>query len=203
MGKIEIKKENKRKELLHAAFELFTENGFQNTSIADIVEKAGIAKGTFYLYFKDKNDIRNQLIAAKSTLLFREACHKLEQTGITALDEQFIFLTDELLDSLKEDKALLTFLSKHLSWGIFRNSMSDVNFTDDATARQIYDRLIANSSYQFENPEIIVYLIIELIAGVSYNAILYEDPATIEELKPYIHTLIRNILQDFNLIPKD
>lgn len=203
MGKIEIKKENKRKDLLNAAFELFTKNGFHNTSIADIVEKAGIAKGTFYLYFKDKNDIRNQLIATKSTQLFREACHKLDQTDITRLDEQFIFLTDELLHALEKDKALLNFLSKHLSWGIFRNSMSDARLTDEATARQIYDQLIAKSSYQFENPEIIVYLIIELVAGVSYNAILYNDPATIEELKPYIHTLIRSILEDFNLVPKE
>lgn len=203
MGKIEIKKENKRKDLLNAAFELFTKNGFHNTSIADIVEKAGIAKGTFYLYFKDKNDIRNQLIATKSTQLFREACHKLDQTDITRLDEQFIFLTDELLHALEKDKALLNFLSKHLSWRIFRNSMSDARLTDEATARQIYDQLIAKSSYQFENPEIIVYLIIELVAGVSYNAILYNDPATIEELKPYIHTLIRSILEDFNLVPKE
>ena len=86
MGKIETKKENKRKDLLNAAFDLFIANGFHNTSIADIVQKAGIAKGTFYLYFKDKTDIRNRLISSKATLLFQNAWIKLNQTPLTQLE---------------------------------------------------------------------------------------------------------------------
>lgn len=198
MGKVEIKKENKRKDLLNAAFELFTTKGFHDTSIADIVGQAGIAKGTFYLYFKDKTDIRNRLISAKATQLFREACAKLDETNLTRLDEQFIFLTDEILSSLEKNKSLLFFLAKHLSWGIFRTSMVEEKSANGATAKELYDQLIARSDYRFDNPEIIIYLIIELVSGVSYNAILYEDPATIEELKPYIHALIRRILNDFN-----
>lgn len=198
MGKVDIKKENKRKDLLNAAFELFTTKGFHSTTITDIVERAGIAKGTFYLYFKDKTDIRNRLISSKATQLFRQACEKLEQTEIAELDEQFLFLTDEILACLEKDKSLLFFLSKHLSWGIFRSSLSDEKAVDGPTAKELYHQLILRSSYRFDNPEIIIYLIIELVAGVSYNAILYEDPATIDELKPYIHTMIRRVLTDFN-----
>lgn len=198
MGKIEIKKENKKKDLLNAAFDLFMSKGFHNTSIADIVGKAGIAKGTFYLYFKDKTDIRNRLIASKATQLFQSACLELEQTSITELDEQFIFLTDNILCALKEDRSLLFFLSKHLSWGIFRTSMTEEKSPDGVSAREIYKQLIAHSGCQFENPEIIIYLIIELVAGVSYNAILYQDPADIEELKPYLHAMIRRIVKDFD-----
>ena len=135
MGKIETKKENKRKDLLNAAFDLFIANGFHNTSIADIVQKAGIAKGTFYLYFKDKTDIRNRLISSKATLLFQNAWIKLNQTPLTQLDEQFIFLTDEILHALESDKSLLFFLSKHLSWGIFRSSMTEEKTPDGISAR--------------------------------------------------------------------
>ena len=199
MGKIETKKENKRKDLLNAAFDLFIANGFHNTSIADIVQKAGIAKGTFYLYFKDKTDIRNRLISSKATLLFQNAWIKLNQTPLTQLDEQFIFLTDEILHALESDKSLLFFLSKHLSWGIFRSSMTEEKSPDGISARELYEQLIAQSGCRFDNPEIIIYLVIELVAGVSYNAILYQDPAHIEELKPYLHTIIRRIVEDFDL----
>lgn len=202
MGKIEIKKENKRKDLLNAAFDLFVSKGFHNTSIADIVGKAGIAKGTFYLYFKDKTDIRNRLISSKATQLFREACLKLDRAQVTGgLDEQFIFLTDEILRALEADKSLLFFLSKHLSWGIFRSSMTEEKTPDGISAREMYEHLIARSGCRFDNPEIIIYLVIELVAGVSYNAILYHDPADIEELKPYLHTMIRRIVKDFDLGP--
>ena len=198
MEKIETKKENKRKDLLNAAFDLFISKGFHNTSIADIVGRAGIAKGTFYLYFKDKTDIRNRLISSKATFLFRDACLRLAKTDITALDEQFIFLTDDILLALQKDKSLLFFLSKHLSWGMFRTSMTEEKSPDGLSARELYAQLIARSGCHFVNPEIIIYLVIELVAGVSYNAILYQEPATIEELKPYLHTIIRDILREFN-----
>ena len=63
-------KEEKEKKLLDSAFSLFTEKGFKDTSIQEIVDHAGVAKGTFYLYFKDKYDIQDYLITYKSNELF-------------------------------------------------------------------------------------------------------------------------------------
>ena len=44
---------------IEKSLKLFTTKGINSTAISDIVEKAGVAKGTFYLYFKDKYDIKN------------------------------------------------------------------------------------------------------------------------------------------------
>ena len=71
MGKLESNKKKKEDALYNTAFELFTTKGTNKTTISDIVEKAGVAKGTFYLYFKDKYDIRNKLASSKTQdLLF-------------------------------------------------------------------------------------------------------------------------------------
>lgn len=43
--------------ILKAAIEVISEKGLDKTSISDIVRKAGIAQGTFYLYFQSKNDL--------------------------------------------------------------------------------------------------------------------------------------------------
>ena len=51
MKRIDMNKKKKRESLLDSAFSLFINNGFHKTSISDIVEAAGVAKGTFYLYF--------------------------------------------------------------------------------------------------------------------------------------------------------
>ncbi|MBQ5360717.1 MAG: helix-turn-helix transcriptional regulator, partial [Lachnospiraceae bacterium] len=56
-GKAEANKKMKKDALLKTAFELFTDQGIHDTTISNIAEKAGVAKGTFYLYFKDKYDI--------------------------------------------------------------------------------------------------------------------------------------------------
>ncbi len=43
--------------LLNAAIDMFHEKGFQKTRVSDIVAAAQVAQGTFYLYFKSKDDI--------------------------------------------------------------------------------------------------------------------------------------------------
>ena len=81
MGKIDNNKQMKRESLLDSAFSLFIDNGFNKTSISDIVNNAGVAKGTFYLYFKDKYDIRNHLIAHKASQIFQAAYADLLRTS--------------------------------------------------------------------------------------------------------------------------
>jgi AcrR family transcriptional regulator len=47
--------QDKYKLILQAAIEIISEKGLYNTAISDIVKKAGVAQGTFYLYFRSKN----------------------------------------------------------------------------------------------------------------------------------------------------
>ena len=51
-------KAGKRKQaIVSAAVECFARRGYHDTSISHIIERAGIARGTFYLYFKSKHDV--------------------------------------------------------------------------------------------------------------------------------------------------
>jgi AcrR family transcriptional regulator len=53
----DTQKESRRQEILAAALRCFAGNGFHSTVIADIVREAGVSQGTFYLYFKTKDDV--------------------------------------------------------------------------------------------------------------------------------------------------
>lgn len=55
-------KKNRREEILKAAISAFSHKGYHNTSISDIIEKAGIARGTFYLYFENKRQIFDSVL---------------------------------------------------------------------------------------------------------------------------------------------
>ena len=77
--------ENKESRLLNTAFKLFTEKGIKDTSIQEIVDNADVGKGTFYLYFKDKYEIRDILIAKKSHKLFYDALTNLRKDNINFL----------------------------------------------------------------------------------------------------------------------
>lgn len=194
MSKLEANKKQKRDSLLEAAFSLFTSKGIHKTSISDIVQQSGVAKGTFYLYFKDKYDIRNMLIEKKASQLFGKADEALMKTDITNIFDEVIFIVDHILNQLCADKSLLLFISKNLSWGIFKTTLINTS-EDDHNLYNIYQRLIHREDVAFKEPEIMLFMIIELVSSTCYSAILYEEPIGIEELKPYLFDTVRNIME--------
>lgn len=57
-----ISREQRKAEILGAAVKVFAGKGYRNASITDINEGAGIARGTFYLYFESKRDVFLELV---------------------------------------------------------------------------------------------------------------------------------------------
>ncbi len=67
--------------ILEAAIKIFAENGFFQSTIAQIAKEAGVADGTIYLYFKNKDDILVQFFNYKTKQVFgrfREEVDKAE-----------------------------------------------------------------------------------------------------------------------------
>ena len=89
-SKIIENKKIKETKLLNAAFELFTSKDIQNVTISEIAKKAGVAKGTFYLYFKDKDQIRDILISREVSRIFLNAQEKLDENDIRNFEDSII-----------------------------------------------------------------------------------------------------------------
>jgi AcrR family transcriptional regulator len=58
----ERQREQRKRELLDVALRVFGQRGYHQTRIADIIDAAGVARGTFYLYFESKNAIFHALL---------------------------------------------------------------------------------------------------------------------------------------------
>ena len=71
--------------------------------------KCRCCKGTFYLYFKDKYDIRNKLISHKSRRTFSEA-HDALKPPITSFTAQLHFIVDNILDRLETEEVVCFWL---------------------------------------------------------------------------------------------
>ncbi len=195
MGKVDINKKIKENSLLKTAFEFFTTKGFSKTSITDIVSKAGVAKGTFYLYFKDKYDIRNKLVSHKSSQLFKNALSDLgDKLEKLPFEEKIISIIDNILNQLCENQSLLTFISKNLSWGIFKNAITSPVSEDDIDFSSVYNKMLEDAPKGIKDPEIMLFMIIELVSSTCYSAILYSEPCTLKELKPYLYNSIKLII---------
>ncbi len=196
MGKADQNKKAKFERLLNTSFELFTSKGLNKTSISDIVEKAGVAKGTFYLYFKDKYDIRNRLIAHKSSQLFMLAHEALSRENITEFDDKIIFIMNYVLDALAANKGLLSFIYKDLSWAVFKKALTTNVSNTDVDFVAIYNNMLKESGHKFRDPEVMLFLLMELVGSTGYSTIMYNDPVSLEELKPNLAQTVRSIIQN-------
>jgi AcrR family transcriptional regulator len=200
MGKTETNKIQKRNSLLATAFHLFTTKGVNQTTISEISEQAGVAKGTFYLYFKDKYDIRNKLVSHEASKLFMAASESLKKhhpdsDAKIGFEEKIIFIVDYVIEALNQDKSLLNFISKNLSWGIFKEALTTNVAEEDINFKDIFYEMLASDEASYTEPEIMLFMITELVSSTSYSSILYGEPTDIETLKPYIMSTIHSIIE--------
>lgn len=85
-----VKEANERKnEILEAAAILFQKNGFEQTSIHDIQEMVGIARGTLYHHFKSKEEIMDAILKKQSEQMLL-AARKIAEDKTIPIEERII-----------------------------------------------------------------------------------------------------------------
>ncbi len=57
-----MERQARREQVLRHAKRIFARKGYHRTNVADIISQAGIARGTFYLYFQNKKDLFEELL---------------------------------------------------------------------------------------------------------------------------------------------
>lgn len=67
------KAEKTKLKLLESAKKLISERGFEQVSVEDITRESGVAKGTFYHYFKTKEDVIGELSFRSSQMIFEQS----------------------------------------------------------------------------------------------------------------------------------
>ena len=176
MGRMEENKQLKQATLMDTAFQLFTLQGIAKTSIADIAQRAGVAKGS------------------KSEQLFQ---HALEQSGYQDQPDptgKLLTIIDDVLYQLRDNKLLLQFINKNLSWGVFRRAIG--KWEPDYPA--IFEEILGPIPSDRKSLAIEVYTILELVGSTCYTVILNGDPVDLDTYLPYLHRSILAILDSFS-----
>lgn len=198
MGRAEENKQKKRTALLSHAFSLFMNKGITNTTISEIAAHAGVGKGTFYFYFKDKDDLIEKLIAQKAEQLLINAMHALEShPETTAVEDKLILIADSLLEQLQSDSRLLKFINKNLNYGIYKKALLREDVKSDFDVESAYNELIHSDGSKWKDPVLMLYTIVELVSSTCHSIILNQDPVDLDSYKPYLFDCIRKIVEVF------
>ncbi len=192
VSKVEKNKKQKEKSLYAAAYDLFTTKGIHDTAISDIVKKAGVAKGTFYLYFKDKYDILDKIILDKSSQVLSEAITETKNQGFTEFERELLYFINYIIEYFKKDRLMLKLIYKNLSWGVFKKAYRD--YEEIQEIYLMFERGYKNTSLPNEYIEKVLFMIMELTGSICYSSIILNEPDNIDEMKPILFNTIKKII---------
>ncbi len=193
-SKIIQNKELKKEKLLEAAFYLFTRKNIHDVSIAEIAKEAGIAKGTFYLYFKDKYDLRDFMINTRSAKILQNAIEALDRSQIHSFEDSVIYIISDIERQLEKDPLTLTFIKYNLPQAAFANHLASSFAHDSYNVTSLFRERALENGYHFENPEAILFMVLELTSSVFYQTMIHHIPCPFDEIRPFFYDSIRAIL---------
>jgi AcrR family transcriptional regulator len=166
--------------LLAIARAIFAEKGFEATTVSEIVARAGVAQGTFYLYFPSKialiaalnQEMNEHIVAAvrQATAQVQTAA-EVVATGVTAAFEQLEHYRD-ILHILHSQVALTQTLTQHEQhFGVYHHLIADL----------IRQRQSFGDIDSAIHPDIAARLIAGLIDHAADECYLYDTttPSTI------------------------
>ena len=82
--------------------------------------------------------------------------------------------------------------------GAFEEKMPD----EDYHFYQSYLELLSKNGCTYQNPEFMLFTIIELVGSTCYSCILYKQPVPMSEFRPYLYQAINGILSSYQVPEK-
>lgn len=186
-------KEQRRKEILRAAAELFARQGYEKTTVSQIVQRVGIAQGTFYLYFDSKEHVR---MGVHEELINEVVENSL---SIKAMEVDPFKKIELLLlagvDTMKHHQDLMRVIHREVSCeAIYDEESRDMNRKLVGPLCDILQEGMASGVFAKADPKITAYLLIGMVERITSSALLWEEPAPVEQVTPVILDFLRRAL---------
>ena len=116
----------KYKQIIDAAVVVIAENGYHQAQVSKIAKQAGVADGTIYLYFKNKEDILISMFQDKLGIFISSIEEEMDR--VSSAKEKMLVLVRKHFEILSEDKhlAIVTQLELRQSNKDIRYKINDV-----------------------------------------------------------------------------
>ena len=169
-----IDKEEKRNDIARASIALFCEKGIQQTSMEAIAKSAGVAKGTIYLYFKNKEEIIFA-IWDMITQIHQEAYMKNVTDEMSAREKILLYFNFEECETHEDKEQILILLQNFISamlvdktglYGKYFESFFEQDF--DFLSACLYEG-VQKGEFQIDNLEILATSITLIFKGLAVH----------------------------------
>jgi len=185
-GRREQNKAENRAALLKAARTVFAEMGYGAAGVRDIVRRTDLASGTFYNYFRDKDEIFEAVVAEMSVELMKR--HRQNRAVARTAEEFFRGHASVYLNFVAKDPEVLAF---------GRNNITPVRMLMEkpdlqVMARQLHDD-VGNAIAQGILPDVDVAYLVATLSGMVFEAsvvMVSRDPVDPDEATEFVTRLM-------------
>ena len=170
-------REETREQILDSAFELFAQNGFENTSIRQIAEKAGISKGLIYHYFSSKKELLEAIFFG----IIEETKHLLEVEEDVPAEDQLRSILENTFHFLKEHREFSRLIiSLGLQEEAIANLKPKIRQVKTAQLKTVIGIL---EKLGYDDPEIEAYYLDLQLDGATLGYLVLGEDYPLETIK--------------------
>jgi AcrR family transcriptional regulator len=194
MNRIVKDAEVRRSEILDTAQNLYYGKGYERTSVQDIIDEVGIAKGTFYHYFDSKHDLLDALVARIAHQVVQNLVPMINDDALSAVEKFNRFISDSNEMKLENQDVLQTYLQVFYqeSNALMRERVQMESIRQVAPLlAQIIRQGVAEGVFVSAYPDISAEIVLQVIGNMSRSIIQQylldgQDLAAIETIQGII-----------------
>lgn len=199
------RKAQRPQEILHAAFEEFVDRGYTATRIEDVAARAGVTKGTIYLYFQNKEELFQDVVGKLSQPIFDEN-QFLEQHQHRPCDELVRLFLDTLYEHMTvnpHSREILRFL---IADGRSFPTLVSTHFDQFVKPLlTMFDRIlqkgVREGVFEIWGEDHISQILISPALTYAIDMLLSADNTKLPELTIYINTHYEMVMRTIRKAP--
>jgi AcrR family transcriptional regulator len=185
---------HRRQDLLDAAVEVFQKKAVRDATVADICAQAGVAKGTFYLYFDSRDHLLGALREVLVEKTLERAAFYYERVGREDIWSLVDGMTEAMIDLLYDQKDIIQAVTTE---GMTPETAEVFAECDRKLNALVADGIrlgIEQGAFQVDNPEATASLLNHATEGAVVEAILYDSGLTQSEITKAAKEMARKVL---------
>lgn len=184
-------KESKKREILSAARELFSEYGYKSVSMDQIAQKAKVSKGALYLYFVDKEDLFLRLVD-EILQEMNEIAEEISRKQLSLFDE-IHQITYNMLILRKKQRFLYRIANEARDFGtpLSCKTLEMVEETISGYLYHLLTKAMEKGSIKTCNVEILSFIVLKLYSALAFEWEDKHNPLDEREVAEILSTLFK------------
>jgi len=167
---------DRRQDVLAAARRLFVARGYKDTSVAAIVREAGVAQGTFYLYFRSKEHVLARMRA--DVLADYVSAFQSGAGGAGGSDAALVRGLERINRAVKRHRDLLRVFRQAASGEETEQVWLEGRETLARPLARLIEGGVAEGRLAVDDPRLAAHLVLALFDNLLYEAVAYRKPAS-------------------------